>query len=81
MHSLHFNIDCADSRHAKWKAYISIFTMRILAMLHGQPIIQHLSADSRHYTWKTYISTFNLQIPAMLHEQPTFQNLLPTLLA
>ena len=32
----------ADSRHATWTAYISIFTLLVLAMLHGQPTYQHL---------------------------------------
>ena len=42
MDSEQCNISFADSRHSTWTAYISLFTLLIPAMLHGQPTYQHL---------------------------------------
>jgi len=35
------NIYYADSLHATWTTYISLFTLQIPAMLNGQPSFQH----------------------------------------
>ena len=56
MDSKKCNIYFADSRYDTWTFYISIFTLLIPAMLHGQPTYQHLILRCRHASWTPNIS-------------------------